>query len=296
MHTTLSRLVSVAAVCGMLSPLSASAAALTATQQGAVSASAPQGAQRAVFLEASLYAECDKDVKVTSMTVRHRGLGEATDLVRVYATRDDVRLTHTRSLDSSDRTATLEFIPALVVKKCTTARIQVRGDFSAEASVAGEHGLLIESIVADAPVTLASAGASKITTRPLPVGTVTVSFLPAPRALLFGKNRTISRLRFEADHIANHRLGLITLTNKGKATDADLTNIRLETRTGEVVTNVASSLDGKTVTLTFDPLLVLNHNDSILLDLKADVNASKKQTIRFVLEAPSDLQAGSGAR
>ncbi len=280
----------------MCSPFAASAAGLTVTQQGVVSASAPKGAQRAVFLEASLSADCDKDVTVDSVFVRHRGLGEATDLERVYATEGETRLTHTRSLDSSDRTATVDFNPALTVKACTTKRIQIRGDFSAEAAVAGQHGLIIESVEASAPVTLSSATATTITTRPLPTGTVSATFLPLPRALMFGKNRTIAKFRLEADKVANQDISAVTFTNAGKARDGDLANVRVVDRKGNTLTDTAATLDGDRVRLTFDPALRLDSNNDVLLELKADITASKRRTIRFTLEEPSDLEASVRAR
>ncbi len=297
MHTSV-RYVVFAVLLTLAMPLSASAATLTVTQQGIVSASAPKGAQRAVFLETSITAGCDGDVVVTSMTVKHRGLGDSADLARVYATEGDVRLSRTRSLDSSDRSATLQFIPSMNIRSCTTKHVQIRGDFSAEAAAAGEHGLLIEAVDAgDAVVTLASTTKPKtITTRPVSSGTVNVEFLSLTKALQFGKNRTFARLRLEADNVTNHDLVSITLTNDGKATDADLQNLRLVNRKGEAVTTTAATMTGNRVTLTFDPLLRLNRNDLILLELKGDITESKKRTIRFTLEEPADLEAVSRAR
>jgi hypothetical protein len=291
------RLSTVAAVCGLLSPIAASAAGLTVTQQGIVSSSVPKGAQRAVFIEASLHAACDADVLVRSFSVKHRGLGEASDLVRVYATEGDVRLSRTRSLDSSDRAALLAFVSPLKIKACGTARVQVRGDFSPDAQVAGEHGLLIEAVDADAPVTLASATSSpRLTARPSTTGTVSVTFLPLTKALQFGKGRTVARLRLEADNGANQRVSSVVLTNDGKAVDGDLANIRLEDRKGNALTNVAATLDGDKVRLTFEPALRIDRNDQVLLELKADIVASNKRTLRFVLEEPSDLEAAPRTR
>lgn len=296
MKTTPSRFVSFAVLCGSCFPFAASAAGLTVTQQGVVSASAPKGAQRAVFVEASLTAECDANVTVESLSVRHRGLGEAGDVERVYATDGETRLTSARPFDSSDRTATIGFDPPFVVKACSTKRVQVRGDFSADAAVAGQHGLVIETVQASAPVTLSSGDRSTITTRPLPVGTVSASFLPLPRALLFGKNRTVAKIRLDADRIANQQVSAVTLTNAGKARNGDLANLRLADRKGNVLTNVAPTLDGDRVRFVFDPALRIDSNDSILLELKADVTASKRRTIRFTLEEPSDLEASVRAR
>lgn len=296
MNTPLHRLISLAAVCGMLSPMAASAAALTVTQQGVVSASAPKGAQRAVFLEATFQAECDSDVTVSSVQIRHRGLGEATDLERVYATEGETRLTKTRSLDSSDRTATLDFIPALKVKACSTKRVQIRGDFSVEAAVAGEHGLLIENVAADAPVTLTSTTVSKITTKPVSTGAVSVTLLPLSKSLLFGKNRTVARFRLEADKYADQDIVGITFTNAGKATNDDLQNLHIVDRKGNLISTTLSAMLDDKAHIAFDPALRLDHNDEVLLELRADIVASKRRTVRFTLEEPSDLEATVRAR
>lgn len=291
------RLSTLAAVCGFLSPIAVSAAGLTVTQQGIVSSSVPKGAQRAVFIEASLRADCDKDVTVRSFSVKHRGLGEASDLLRVYATEGEVRLSRTRSLDSTDRDALLTLVSPMKVKACSTVRVQVRGDFSPDAQIAGEHGLLIQAVEADADVTLASStSSSTLTARPSTIGTVSATFLPLTKALQFGKGRTVARLRLEADNGANQRVSSITLTNAGKATDGDVANIRLEDRKGNVLTNVAAALDGDKVRLTFEPSLRIDRNDQVLLELKADVVASNKRTLRFVLEEPSDLEAAPRGR
>lgn len=290
------RMSPLASLCAICFPFTASAAGLTITQQGVVSASAAKGAQRAVFVEASVSADCDKDVTVDSLVVRHRGFGEASDVERVYATDGETRLSHARALDSSDRKATIEFTPALTVGACTTKRVQVRGDFSSEATVAGQHGLLIESVKASAPVTLSSSKPATITTRPLRAGAVSASFLPLPRALMFGKNRTVAKFRLEADRIANQRVSSITLTNAGKARGADLSNLRVVDRKGSELTNVAATLDDDRVRLAFTPALDIDSNESVLLELKADITASKRRTIRFMLEEPSDLEASVRAR
>lgn len=292
MHPS-SRLSVVAGVLALSVPLSAFAAQLTVTQQGVVSASAPRGAQRAVFLEVGVKAECDADVRVKSFTVRHRGLGDASDLVRVYVTDGDVRLSRTRSLDSSDRTATLELIPAYTVKACGTKYFQIRGDFSEEAAVAGEHGLIIEAVDAGG-ATVVLSGPTRtpvVTTRPVRMGTVNVAFLGLTRALQFGKNRTFARIRLDADHIANQEIRALTLVNDGKAADGDLKNLRIENRRGEVLTDTLDQLDGKTARFTFDPPLLVDRNASLVLELKGDIAASRSQTIRFILEEPSDLEA-----
>ncbi len=282
----------------ILVPFAASAASLTATQQGVVSASAPIGAQRATFLEVSFHAECDASVTVTSLAVRHRGLGETSDLERVYVTDGDTRLTHTQSLKSSGDATTLTFYPSLTVKACDTKKVQIRGDFSSEAEPAGQHGLIVDAIDAGtATVTLnALSKVSTITTVPEAVPEVTVELLGLTRTLRYGKTGTVARVLFHGDGYKDQEITAITLTNKGRASDMDLLNLRVRNRKGDVLSRTLDSLDGKHARIVFSKPLFLEHNTDLLVEMVADVRGSRSKTIAFVLEESSDLKANAVSR
>lgn len=292
------RLSSFFAVTLGLLPSASFAATLTATQQGVVSASAPIGAQRAVFLEVSLHAECDSAVTVTSIDVRHRGLGDVNDLARVYVTDGDVRLTHTRSLNQSGSPSTLAFYPALTVKACETKKVQIRGDFSSDAQAAGEHGLIVDAVGAgDATVVLNKLSkVPTITAVPEPVGNVRVELLGLNKAPRYGTSAVLARIRLMSDGYKDQEVRSIRLLNKGKASDDDLQNLFLRTSSKKALTDPVAALDGKAIRIVFPTPLFIRHNSDILVELVGDVRASRSRTISFVIEEPSDVEAFPAAR
>ncbi len=287
--------------CGTLAvvlPLSASAATLTATQQGLVSSSTPLGAQRALFLEVSLQASCDGPVTVRSFDVRHRGLGNATDLERVYITDNNTRLSHTHSLSSSRDPVTVRFYPSLVIPACGIAMVQLRGDFSPTAEVAGEHGLIVDGIdAADATVMLSAlTSAQVLTTKPVSVGSVHAVMLGLTRQPRYGVASTLARVRLEADGYTDHEVRAITFVNKGKARDSDIQHLRIQTKRGDALTATVATLDAKRVRLVFNTPLFLERNTDVMLELVGEVRASRSRTIALIVEEPSDVEAVSPAR
>lgn len=267
-----------------------------AVVQTSVSGSVPRGAQRVPFLSLAMTAGCDADVDVREVTVVHDGLGESADLLRVYATDGKRRLTRSRSIDASDRTATLRFFPELTVKACASKTIIIAADIAPDAAAAGEHTLSVE-LGTDVAVRLSVPEVAPVATvRPKSVGAVAVTFLDLLQPLRFGNSRTLARFRLEADGAADQEIHAITFTNDGKATDDDLRTLRVQNRRRETLTQTAASMDGDRVRLTFDPPLRLDRNDEILLELKGDVRASNRRTVRFTLEEASDLEALPRAR
>lgn len=278
------------------------AGSLTVTQSGVTGGSVPKGAQRVPFLVLTLEAGCGAPAVVRELTIAHDGLGDSADLERVYASDGRRRLTRGRSFGASDRTATLRFIPALDIPACAKKSLTIVADLSLDAASAGEHRLRVASpsdVDTDADVRFAATASRPshvATVRPASVGSVSVTFLDLTTPLRFGTSRTLARVRLEAGREADQEIRAITLTNDGKATDGDLKNLRIQNRRGQALTNTAATMDGDRVTLTFDPPLRLDRNDEVLLELKGDVVASRRRTVRFVLEEPSDLEAADRAR
>lgn len=288
----------------LLLPVHRTAAAefLSVSQRPINAGSVPIGAQRVPFLAVTFESGCDSDSTVSELTVTHDGLGDSDDVERVYATDGGRRLTRGRRFDASGRTATLRFRPAMLVVACSAKTVTIVGDFSLAAASAGEHRLRVSSsqdIVADTPVRVVdkTEGVSGVATvRPASAGRVSVRFLDLTAPLRFGRSRTLARLQLQADGGADQLVTSITLTNDGKAADGDVKNVRIQNRKGEVLTATAASMAGDRVTLAFDPPLLLKRRDKVLLELKGDIAAGKRRTIRFVLEEPSDIVAADSAR
>lgn len=261
--------------------------------------SIPQGAQRVPVMNLSLRAPCDEDVTISSIRVTHKGLGDESDIARVYAMRTTRRLSRSSVFDD-DQEAVLRFrnwkIPA-----CMTQQITIVADFSPTAAAGAEHIVSIATPrdidAGDADVTLSAAnprGSTRLT--PSTMGTITVSYPSVNSTVTYGSNRTLGRIKLEADNQDDHSIEAITLTNDGKARNADLTNIRLETANRSVVSSVASSLDDDRARLTFNPPLLLEKNEELVFIIKANVKASRRQTIRFLIEEPGDIEARSARK
>lgn len=277
----------------------AASPSLTVTQSPIAAGSVPKGAQRVPFLSLAFSASCASDATVSEITLGHAGLGSSVDLSRAYALdAKGRRITRARPIDAEDRSVTLRFAPPLSIDACATVAVTVAADVSPDAAPSGEHLLSLSSasdVSADVPVSVRSPEpAPTAVVRPRSVGTVSVTVEGPRAAQLYGANRILARVRLEADGERDQDISSITLTNSGKATDGDLQNLRL-TRRGVAVTSVAATMDGDLVTLTFEPALRLGRNDEVLLELKGDIRASKRRTVRFVLEEPSDLSAAPAA-
>ncbi|MDD5623429.1 MAG: hypothetical protein PHI23_01825 [Candidatus Peribacteraceae bacterium] len=121
------------------------------------------------------------------------------------------------------------------------------------------------------------------------VGSVTVGDLPLTGSVTYGAGRIVARFTLTAEGTRNQRVEAMTLTNRGSARNADLQNLSLENGRGRRVTPVMSRLDGEHICFLFDPPLVLTPHQTQVLQVRADVRASRRRTIKFLLEEASDL-------
>lgn len=261
-------------------------------------ASIPLGAQRVNMQTVTLSASCAADVTVSAITMTHGNLGEATDIERVYAMEGSRRISRTASFGGNKSQATLR-LPSFRIAKCEQRTIRIMADFSPDAAAQGEHSLFIASwqdVKTDATTVGASLSSNLGSSRVAPVsqGTIEVEYLPVLTSTTYGAGRTLMRMRLTARN-EDQLVHSVTLTNDGKARDADLKNLSLGTRSGRL-TDVAATMTGDKVTLTFDPPLRLDRGEDILLLLKGDVRASRKKTIDFEVEEASDVVAGSAKR
>ncbi len=86
--------------------------------------------------------------------------------------------------------------------------------------------------------------------------------------------------------VENSLGGVLTVS----ASDADLQNLFVSFR-GRAVTFLAPRMQGERVRLEFSPPLSVGKNQTLKFDLRADVRASRRRTIQFVIEAESDIEA-----
>jgi hypothetical protein len=62
------------------------------------------------------------------------------------------------------------------------------------------------------------------------------------------------------------------------------------------VTPVLPSLEGDLAPFVFDPPLLLEHGNVYLIEVRADVRASRRRTIRLLVEEPEDVEAREAVR
>lgn len=273
------------------SPLTVEIASPASTQ------TIPQGAQRVPMLTVTLNAGCSNDVTVNQMTLVHTGKGEESDIERVYALSNNRRVSRASTISGANQTVTLRFI-RLKLAACTSQTFDVVADYAPTAASGGEHALMLKEssdiVSTTSEVTVIRQETTTRTTTPARTGTIDVSYPPLSGSVTFGAQRTVARINLEADNQSDHVITSIIFTNDGKARDEDLQNLKLFTSNEKQVGSTLKQLEGDLAAFVFDPPLLLEKNQTRSFVLKADVRASKRKTIRFVIEEPADITAVSG--
>ncbi len=251
-----------------------------------------QGAQRVPVLSVKISATCEKSVTLSSVTIHHEGLGSASDILRVYAVNGLQRRSPGYSLPKNeDLTLSLR---AVSVPACKSITLLIAADLSPQAAVATSHRFSLVNVeTGDGNVATPSS-----TAQPAPIavspqgqlGTVTISYRALTGTVSYGSQRVLARLLLQGSG-ANQEIDAITLTNDGSASDTDLRNLYFEDAAGTALTGTVDRLDGDHVRLVFDPPLSLERNAEKLIQLRADVRASRKKTIEFVVEENADVEA-----
>lgn len=270
---------------------------LTMDQRSFPVVSVPHGAQRVSLIQLKLKANCDEDAIIKEVIVKHGGLGASSDIERVYLAEGNRRMSSSQSFSSNTRTAILRPM-ALTVKKCQERTIEVRGDFSADAATGGEHRLIVSALrLGSGNLIQPNVGSATLTAKTVPqtTGAVTVEFLPLLDNVRFGAGKTVARFRLSADNEQDQLIGAMTLTNDGSARNSDLRNLKLMNGQ-KVLSDTLDRLDGSVARFTLDQPLRIGKNATVLLIVKADVRASAKRTIRFIVEEPSDIEAAPEQR
>ncbi len=264
---------------------------ITATVTVPPAASVPQGAQRVGMLNVSLKASCAADITISSFIVSHSGLGDVHDLSRLYVFNGLQRVSR-GAVPSDYAPATLR-LRSFTLKACQTTNLVVAADFSPTAAAGGEHRLSLREIVASAPVTIILSTAKTPLTVTPHVGASTISavFLPIHTSVLYGSNRTVARLRLTNDGSDTQDITSMTLTNDGSARDSDLQHLTLYSSASETISDTLATLDGSTARLWLTTPLRLEAHEERMIELHADVRASRRKTIDFILEEPSDIES-----
>ncbi|MFA6039513.1 MAG: S-layer homology domain-containing protein [Candidatus Peribacteraceae bacterium] len=258
----------------------------------------PQGAHQVTFLSLDLTASCDDSVTLENITVLHEGFGAKADITGVYATIDGGRVTRERSIDSSDQTASVRFISALVIPACKTVTVDLVGDISATASPSAEHNFAVElqsdflsnakSVTGNFPMRGNTFKVGAVDSGQITVAYRTVS----PDQVEVGdKGVVVGRFEVSTDSVEDQTLYTMTLHQNGTVSDGDITNIKVRRTDGTVLTNVAAEFKNKYATVTFNPPFTVLEGDKITLEVVADVVGGAASTSQIDIDETSDVFA-----
>jgi hypothetical protein len=233
-----------------------------------------------------------KPVKISSVTISHKGLGASTDISRVYVLLGQTRISRSFPLPARGEWLTLS-LRNVEVAPCESRTLTVAADIATDAAAASEHAFNLVSIDAhgaNVTINADAQGSLQVSATGTPA-VVTAELLPVLTSVSYGRNRIVARLSIQGTAGKEQRVTAITLTNNGSAADDNLQNLAWFTRTGEKISAVIPQLQGRTARITLDPGLLLEGRDAKLIELHADVRASRKRTIRWSIEEPSDIEA-----
>jgi hypothetical protein len=256
---------------------------------------APRGAQRIPMLTLELEASCGSPVQMRSIKLHHEGLGSASDLSAVYAFLDGKRVTRAVTFAGRTPETTLR-LDGLSLKPCEKISLQILIDLAADAAPNGQHAVVLSSPhdidAGDAVVRLSLANAeAQARAAAITQGTISVTTLSLPRALSYGENRVIARIKLSADGIVNHAISAITFTNDGKARDTDVQDLWIASTRGERLTSLIPQMEGDKAHLIFVKPYLLQKNESVTFEVHADLFASRTRTIGLLIEEASDIES-----
>lgn len=262
-----------------------------------VSRTVSRGATRVPVLEITVRRSCGSSreaITLPPLTLMHRGLGRLEDIARVYALQDGVRISSPAAI-ARDGSIDLRF-RGIPLVPCSTLDLQIAVDYAETADIAGEHRWSLAPehpigipgvVVRVAPEGLRE---SLLQTSPTIESSLSVTDLPLTRRVRFGENRTLARLQLTNDSDRDLRVVRILLTNDGSARDSDVRNLRLTDSRGKQVSSIATQMQGDRIDLTVVDLTIAR-GTSRIIELHADVHASRRRTLRFLIEEPSDITA-----
>ena len=283
--------------------------------EAAVSPSSPAGGTLATgtayntVAKLDLTAGSDEDVKISEMTIVHRGI-TADSIVNGVMIIDKDGMRHGNIVSFADSKATINMSANPIwIKAGTTHTVTVQINFNTDAAFnSGTFGVEIASGGVKAwggttggAVTVKGTyplvwsifpvvAGSNIGDVKVDVQTITTSNQEVD---LGEKNREVTRFAFVQNNGKEDvKLHKLTLFNNGNTSDTDIENIRLMSPTNQVLAT-AKNTSNRYVTfdLTANPYLITKgatRNLSVMVDLAANSNGSTR-TIQFVISNDYDV-------
>ena len=268
---------------------------LTLTVEPTQTLSAPRGAQHVQMMRLILRADCSGDRTVEELHLRRRGLGLHTDIAAVYAEMDGLRVSSAATV-ARDGSIDLR-LHDVTVFACAEQELTISMDLSADADVAAEHRLELkgsDAVVADGALVVLKTSPLVSTSRTVrtvgdSVSTVSIEYLRLLKPVRYGDRRTVARIRLSASGLRDQEMERITFSNAGSAQNMDLRNLSLRDNRGQRLSAVVDHMHGDRVVLLLDPRLRIAKGGTRTVELTADVRASSKRTLRFLIEEPGDI-------
>lgn len=259
--------------------------------QPSLTGSIPQGAQRIPVLTVTLSASCGRDVTLTSLSLRHTGLGDPTDILRIYALNGIARASRVAAVSSTYPSA-IRF-SSFVIPACGTQTLTIAVDLARQASAGGEHRFTLVGATATAPVSIVASSATpgRLTVTPHTTApAVSAEFKPLTGEFNYGAQQLVAQLLLTSASNGDQQITAITFTNDGSAQGSDLQNLQLQTAGGLPLSAPLQAMSNRTARIVLSPPLTLASHETKFVQLRADIRASRSHTIRWMIDQPSDIE------
>ncbi len=258
-------------------------------------AGVPASAALVPFTKINLTAANDGDVTVKNITVTRSGIGDEAKISGVYIYDDEGnRLSNSRSINSSDQTATFNSIN-YVVEAGATESLVIRA--TAAASASGNHVLG----VADAS-DITTNGASVSGSFPVNGNTMSLTSDDSAGSLEYElqtvqseikvgeTEQEVAEIKVIAGSAEDIAVQSIAFTQDGTANPDDLVNYKLYN--GSTMVAELASVDSDTFTMMFDEEFLIEAGEYENFSLEADIMGGvETAAIRFDIDENSDVAA-----
>jgi hypothetical protein len=256
------------------------------------SATIPSSATGVVFMKFNLTTGSEA-AELNHLTVKREGIGNTTDISKVYIYEGSNRLTSGKTINSTTNEVKFSSMN-VVIPANSTKTFSVVGDIAL--SVSGHHKFTIVS--ADSVETEGGSvtgsfpiSGNEMSLSATDVGTLTASQNngTAGATMRIGEDdKEIADFDFDNSNVEDVDLTRIVLTNGGNSQSSNLGNIKLYHDGSEIATG--SLVDNK-ITFEFSPVTISKGNSNVNFKVKADIESGINNTIKLYIANSSDVVA-----
>ncbi len=235
-----------------------------------------------------------KNITINSVTLKRSGLGNSSDIDRVYFEKDGIRISSRASV-SSDQTVTLSFAPARVVAAGTTESIDLYVDMTA-GSPGGEHMFTSTEINSSAANVVGMISTPTLRTANYLVSTVTFTGAGAGLTATASDADNLELGQFRLSDVSTGTderdllFKSVTLRNEGNGDLINLSDVALY-RNGQKVSTV-TVMNGKEITFGLGAGDEIKDGQNATYYIRANVtyvDNTSGDTYQFRLQNTSEL-------